>query len=114
MACIKCGKKTRDEQTFCPQCLEAMDDYPVPADVHVQLPVRLPDSGKKPGRKRRGPSPEEQVIALRRKLRRTKLVALLLAAALAGAVFLLIHQHYISSGEKKPDGQNFTVDETLK
>ena len=114
MGCIKCGKKTKDEQTFCPRCLEVMEAYPVPNDVHVQLPNRPADSGKKSSRKRRQVSAEEKVIVLRRRLRRMTLLAVLLAILLAGAVFLLVWQHNVPAKDDTPNGQNFTVDETMK
>ena len=58
MGCIKCGKKTKQDQTFCPQCLKVMEAYPVKADVHVQLPSRPAEPAKKPARKKRAIPPE--------------------------------------------------------
>lgn len=86
MDCLKCGKKTTDEQVFCTQCLEIMEAYPVKPDVHIQLPNRpAPVSPKRASRRRRNLSADEQVSLLRKRLRRLTaaliLVSLLLAAA---------------------------------
>ena len=91
MACLKCGKKTKDEQSFCPRCLEIMETYPVKADVHIQLPNRpeWPD-GKKPPRKRRPLSVEEINGLLRKRIRRLRRIALILAVLLCAAAFLLV------------------------
>ena len=92
MHCLKCGKNTKNEQVFCPQCLAVMDTYPVKADARIQLPNHANREGpKKSGKKRRPPSLEEQLVTLRRRNRR--LVALLLVAALLLGVtgYLLLH-----------------------
>ena len=114
MGCIKCGKKTKDEQTFCSRCLEVMEAYPVPSDVHVQLPSRPTASGKKSSRKRRAVSAEEKVLVLRRKLRRRNALVVLLTLLLAGTVFLLLWQYNAPEEDAAPNGQNFIVDETMK
>ena len=79
MDCLKCGKKTTDEQVFCDTCLASMDAYPVKPDVHIQLPNRITgQAAKKPGRKSRAFSQEEQVIVLRHRVRRLRVLVLLL------------------------------------
>ena len=107
MACLKCGKNTTDQQSFCSRCLEVMEDYPVKPDVHIQLPSRptVPDTKKSP-RKRRSLSAEEKLPVLRRRLR--KLVALVVALAilLGAAVFFLL-QGYFTEKELEP-GKNYT------
>ena len=114
MGCIKCGKKTKGEQTFCPHCLEVMEQYPVPSDVHVQLPTRPAYSGKKASRKRRPITDEEKVRILHRRLRRMLFVIVILTTLLAGAVYMLLRQQETTVDQTTPNGQNFTVDETLK
>ena len=92
MHCLKCGKDTKNEQVFCPQCLAVMDTYPVKADVHIQLPNNANREGpKKAGKKRRPPSLDEQLATLRRRNRRL-VIALLVAMLLLGAAgYLLLH-----------------------
>ncbi len=91
MACLKCGKKTKDAQVFCPACLTVMEAHPVKNDVPIQLPNRkertLP---KRTGRKRRVLSPEEQLSLLKKRQLRLIAVIVLLALLLGAAVSLLI------------------------
>ena len=110
MACLKCGKKTTDEQSFCPACLAVMEGYPVDPDIHVQLPNRS-GAPKKPGRKRRQPSAEEQVVILRKRTRWLMALALVLILLLGGAVFFLVRE-WIAEDEI-PVGQNFTAEQTF-
>lgn len=111
MACIKCGKKTKNEQTFCPRCLEVMESYPVKTDVHIQLPNRPDAPVRKAARKRRAVPAEELVPVLRRRLRRLALIALSLAILLGAAVFLLVKNHL--EADKLPDGQNYSTEDSL-
>ena len=87
MACLKCGKKTKDEQVFCTECLEVMEAYPVKRDIHIQLPTR-PDASvqKRAARKRRNLTPEEQALLYRAKTRRLTVVVVLLILLLLVAV----------------------------
>ncbi len=90
MACLKCGKKTKDEQSFCPHCLEIMERYPVKPDVHVQLPNRpAAAERKKPLRKRRMLTYEEATVLWRTRTRWLAALVLLLALLLGAALFLL-------------------------
>ena len=111
MACLKCGKKTKGEQSFCSRCLEVMEDYPVKADVHIQLPNRPETSGKKAPRKRRILSYEEATILWRKRTRRLAALVLLLIMLLGAAVFLLLKEWFAQ--EKIPFGQDFTTEQTL-
>ncbi len=107
MACLKCGKKTTDEQSFCPRCLEIMEQYPVKPDVHVQLPNRptAPDV-KKTTRKRRVLSYEEAMILWRKRARFLAAIALALAILLGAAVFFLLQNHV--AAEDLEIGKNYT------
>ena len=91
MACLKCGKKTRDDQSFCPRCLEVMEQYPVKKDVHIQLPNRPgAAASKKSTRKRRVLSYEEATALWRKRAKRLAAVAFVLLILLGVAVFLLV------------------------
>ena len=109
MACLKCGKKTKDEQTFCPRCLEVMEGYPVKPDVHIQLPNRSAAASKKPARKKRTLPPEEQLPVLRRRVRRLVLAVVALVILLGAAAFLLVKEYFAE--EKPPIGQNYITGE---
>ena len=110
MLCLKCGKKTENEQVFCLHCLEVMEDYPVKPDVHIQLPIRsAAPAQKKQGRKRRIPNTDEQVVYLRGTVRQQWALMAVLALALLitiGTLFLTM------SKPEEPDiGKNYTYTE---
>lgn len=101
MGCLKCGKKTADEQSFCQACLEAMDAYPVKSDIRVQLPNRAASPvPKKTARKRRAMSAEEKTASLRRRIRQLTALTIILLVLLAVSVALLI-QGWIATGDLK-------------
>ena len=107
MECLKCGKKTKDEQVFCEQCLAAMDAYPVRPDIHIQLPNRpIADTPKKSGKKRRSLSPEEQAIYYRRRSRRLAVLCVALVAVLCVTAAMLAH--LIMHPEDAELGKNYT------
>ena len=110
MACLKCGKKTKDDQSFCPRCLEVMEQYPVKKDVHIQLPNRPEVTVKKAPRKRRPLSAEEQLPILRRKSRRLALAVVALAILLGAAAFLLMKDWLTE--EVLPIRQNLSSEQT--
>ena len=112
MGCLKCGKKTAGEQVFCDQCLAVMEAYPVKPDVHIQLPNR-PGDDYKIVRKRRPPSPEEQVVSLRRKVRKLTAWLVLMALALGLAGFFVVRSFYLAPEENKNWGQNYSTEETV-
>ncbi len=69
MNCMKCGRELSGDGVFCPDCLAEMEKYPVKPGTVVQIPSRPAVS---PARKpvKRTLSPEEQVRALNRRIRR--------------------------------------------
>lgn len=91
MACLKCGKKTKDEQVFCPACLGVMEAYPVKGDAPIQLPNRKEREFSKRTRKRRPLSEEEQLAVLKKRQKRLIAAVALLLLLLSGAVGLLIY-----------------------
>ena len=104
MACLKCGKKTADEQVFCPACLAVMEAYPVKPILHIQLPNHkerpLP---KRSGRKRLALTLEEQLALLKkRQSRLLSLVALLLLLLGAIAFQQLFPLLFPNETEKAP------------
>lgn len=112
MNCLKCGKKTENEQVFCSQCLETMEAYPVKPDVHIQLPGRRTTPAEmKAGRKRRTPSPEEMVAVLRKRQKVLQAaVAMLLALVVLLCVFGGRMLQKSQTGEETEWGKNYTSD----
>lgn len=113
MACMKCGKKTKDEQVFCPACLAVMDAYPVKADVRVQLPNRQKSEAARKSTRKRAVPPEEQVVQLRRSLRRARAFGLIVTLLLCAAGLLLLQIFFAPTVEKAGHGTNYTYNETI-
>ncbi len=111
MACLKCGKKTKDDQSFCPRCLEVMEQYPVKKDVHIQLPNRPEVTAKKATRKRRALSYEEATVLWRKRTRWLAALVFLLMLLLGVATFLLAKDWLTQ--EQPPTGQDFTTEQTV-
>ena len=91
MACLKCGKKTKEDEVFCPECLEIMENYPVKRDIYIQLPNRPSSPQKRSSRKRRNLTADEQVVYLRSRVRRLKVAVSLLVFLLLVALAALIY-----------------------
>ncbi len=119
MYCLKCGKSTEESQVFCPECLEIMHKYPVKPETHIHLPKRAASpQTKKAARRKKGPSPEEQISRLRRTVRGLGLLVVLLSLCVA----LLSWLHFGPEGKEDLDGsqpgstvgQNYSVGETTR
>ena len=99
VGCLKCGKKTAEDQSFCAACLEAMEPYPVKSDVHLQLPNRTDAPAvKKASRKRRALSSKEQVASLRRRVRHLTVMMVVLLVLLVVCAGILL-QNWIAAGD---------------
>ena len=114
MNCMKCGAKIPEDQVFCDHCLSVMDRYPVKPDAHIHLPKRaaLPDPAKKPSKKKRAPTPEEQIATLRMKVLRLRLLAVVLAflvCLIGSALTMMLLQQYPTPNA----GRNYTIDITM-
>ena len=68
MDCMKCGRKTQDNNVFCPDCLADMEKHPVRQDTPVILPQRKNSPWKTPQKK--NVKAEEQIAQLQLKLKR--------------------------------------------
>ena len=104
MYCLRCGRETVEERSFCLDCRKEMAKYPVDPNAVVQLPVRKQQSPKKLI-KRRLP-PEEQVKALKRLVR---MYACLFFAALIALVLLCIPLIRNNDRSRSQIGQNYTT-----
>ena len=62
MHCMKCGRKIKDRQVFCEECLAIMDTYPVKPGTPIQLPPP-PSKNSTPAKanKRRQRNSEQQI-----------------------------------------------------
>ena len=114
MNCLRCGRETTDQQVFCDQCLKRMESDPVKPGTPVYIPVRK--AAPEPKKSRRHPkharTPEEQLSALHRAVRRLWItvcvLVLLLGLSIASIQYLWTHKP-----PKFNIGQNFqTAEET--
>lgn len=109
MFCLKCGRETSDAQVFCDTCLQMMEQFPVKPDAAVHLPHRpLPLPEKKQTARKRAQSPEEQVIQLRKLVRRLSLVLAILTLVLGMAAAMLLETHF-DNPVTPPVGRNYTI-----
>ena len=114
MNCMKCGANTPEGQVFCDHCLSVMEHYPVKPGAHIHLPkqAEASESVKKPSKKKRTPSPEEQIAALKLKVRRLRRLAVILVfviCVVASFLVLSLHQQYASP----ITGRNYAIDVTM-
>ena len=115
MWCLKCGKDTKDENVFCPQCLATMENYPVKSDIHIQLPNHEARelAKKNAKKKKRAPSLEEQIEILRTRNRRLAAIIVLLVLMLGAAAYYLLRNNHapeIVENISKELGKNYTVE----
>lgn len=104
MYCLKCGRETEDDQSFCLDCQKEMAKYPIDPNAVVHLPARRQQAAKKPVRRRN--TPEDQVRFLKR---RARIYACLLAAALIMVVCLSIPLIRDYGKNKFQIGQNYST-----
>lgn len=114
MNCMKCGVEIPENQVFCDHCLSVMDQYPVRSGAHIHLPKRAKtvDAPKKPVKKKRTLSPEEQISSLKMKVLRLRLVAVILAFVIcmvSGFLVLKIYQDFTTP----ETGRNYTIDTSM-
>lgn len=111
MQCMKCGRDVSGRQVFCDSCLETMEKYPVRPGTVIALPKRkTQEYSKKSGRKKRELTEKEQIAYLRRRLRRSHLIALALFLILGILSILLFHA--VQDADGPIIGRNYTVDAT--
>ena len=91
MLCMKCGKKTGENQVFCDDCLATMAAYPVKPDAIVQLPSRPETPVKKATPRKKTLSPEAQLLRSRKTIKRLSTVLACTLLALCLTVSFLVH-----------------------
>ena len=114
MNCMKCGVEIPETQVFCDHCLEVMEQYPIKPGTHIHLPKQNlnADSPRKPAKKTRTPSAEEQVSSLRLKVLRLRLAVVILVfvvCVVSGFLGLKLYQQYTPQSL----GRNYTIDTTM-
>ena len=115
MNCMKCGVEIPETQVFCDHCLAVMEECPVRQGIHVHLPKRakIAEQPKKAAKKKRTLSPEEQVAALKTKVLRLRLLAVVLAFIIcvtAGFLGLKLYEDFTAT---EIIGRNYTIDTSM-
>lgn len=116
MNCIKCGRETGEDQVFCQQCLEEMETYPVKPGTAVHIPPRPIEDEPKKNQPRKKPvlTPSEQVLRLKRKLLRLRILLVLLLLICGGLCFV-ISRAVMELDFQRLLGQNYhTVEATTE
>ena len=82
MNCMKCGRETKTDNIFCPECLDHMERHPVAENVLVYVPSEK-DRVAANKHKIEHPvvSADDQVKRLHRKVERLRLLVILFLAA---------------------------------
>ena len=105
MNCLKCGRETSSEQSFCQDCLLEMQKYPVKPGTVVQLPKRREGSASRRSVKRRSVSLEDQVKSLKKRIRLLTALLILSFVIIASLVYpaweYLVKDHFLP-------GQNYS------
>ena len=114
MTCMKCGTEIPENQVFCDRCLSQMEQYPVKPGAHIHLPKREenPEAAKRSGKKKRAPTPEEQISALQMKVLRLRLAAVILTFLLCVASAFLALEIYEDLTTPET-GRNYTIDTSM-
>lgn len=91
MHCMKCGRKLKENQVFCPECLAVMEDYPVKPGTPIQLPTRhnSPSASARPSKKK-ARKPEEQILRLRSAVRWLTLALVVALLAFIATAFMML------------------------
>lgn len=106
MNCMKCGRDTVSERIFCEECLAEMEKYPVKPETAIKLPPPRENTSIRRVVKRRTISPEEQVKALKKRVRNLY-IALILCLVLIVLLFRPAFAHMMEDHYKL--GQNYSV-----
>lgn len=109
MNCMKCGREISEEQVFCSLCLDDMRKYPVKPGIAVQLPNHKDTPGPKKMhvKRRQPPTPEEQLIKLRKRLKRVIILWLITLMLLAATIYPTVE--FFTGKTLLLPGQNYTT-----
>lgn len=91
MYCLKCGRDTKADKVFCEECLESMRHHPVKPGTAIQIPSRSAKVAPKKAAKR-PPTPEEQIVSLKRVRFWLCLVIVVLSVCLCG---MMLYAHML-------------------
>lgn len=110
MNCVKCGREIPEDQVFCENCLTEMENYPVKPGTAVHIPTRPAEElPKKSVKKKRILTAEELLLRTRKKLRRTRIFAVILLL-ICGTLSFLMAQAVLELDFQRLLGQNYRTE----
>ena len=114
MNCVKCGRETAEEQVFCDLCLGEMEHYPVKPGTAIHIPAQTPrEENKKHQPKRKlPPTASEQLLRLKKKVRRLRVLLVLLLLLCAG-LSLAVERAVVELDFQRLLGRNYRTEETV-
>ena len=108
MYCIKCGRETGENQVFCENCLQIMQQYPVKPGAVISLPRRnTPAQEKKAPVLHKEPSAADQLAQLRSMIRWLTAIIAVLSVLLSATAVMLIRT--LDKQKARTIGQNYTI-----
>lgn len=107
MNCMKCGREIPDNQVFCDGCMADMQKYPVKPDVVVTLPSRPEPAARKNLRSRPPLSEQDQIRALKKRLR--NLYGVCFALIILVGVLSWFGFHLLERSQGPLLGQNYST-----
>ena len=107
MYCMKCGREVEGEEVFCSECLEQMEQEPIPMQASVKIP-RQPPKDSRP--RRPVVYLEEQVKRLERANERMRIWVILLAMATILLAMAIYHKEVVQVVEDL--GKNYSIIES--
>ena len=107
MNCMKCGREVEEDQVFCQECLEQMENEPIRISTPVHIP-RQPTKGT--ATHHAVLHTDEEIKRLERSNQRLRLWVLLLAMAALLLGMAGYHKEVASAVEEL--GKNYSVIET--
>lgn len=110
MACLKCGRETKENDVFCPDCQAAMSrQIPLKADYRVVIPQRPKAEPVHPVVKKQR-TPEEQIARLQGIVRVLTILVVTLFVTTAATVGFIIHHQYTTNHGGFTIGQNYSTE----
>ena len=107
MNCMKCGREVEEDQVFCQECLEQMENEP----IRISTPVHIPRQPTKGTTTHHAVlHPEDEIRRLERANERLRVWVILLAMASLLLAMAVYHKEVASVVEEL--GKNYSVVET--
>ena len=113
MNSMRCGKNTEDKAVFCPECREEMSRYPVKPGTLVHIPTRPAPDTRKPARKKKDQTLEEQLASAQQVIKGllVTVLCLMLGLIICGIMLVMSMGDAVEQPEEtqSPRTRNYTI-----